>query len=149
MSTSGFTAPDPGYEERVRTSFDLQTAMRTMGATLASVRPGAVEIQMPYSAGFTQQNGYLHAGVITAIVDSACGYAAFSLVPAGANVLTVEYKANFLAPARGDLFIATGRVLKAGRTIAVCQGEVRAQGGGAGDTVVAAMLATIMILRPS
>lgn len=141
-----FVPQDPDFESKVRESFHRQTAMLTIGATLELVTPGAVEIHLPYDARLTQQNGYLHAGIVTMIVDSACGYAAFTLSPAGSNVLTVEYKANFMAPARGESFVATGRVLKAGKTLTVCQGEVRAAGS---DTVIAAMLATIMILRPS
>jgi uncharacterized protein (TIGR00369 family) len=137
----------PGVESRVRESFGMQTAMQSIGAVLASVAPGKVEIHMPYNSQFTQQNGYLHAGVVTMIVDSACGYAALTLAPPDTNVLTVEYKANFMAPARGDSFVATGRVLKAGKTLAVCQGEVRALTAGADDIVVVAMQATIMILR--
>lgn len=139
----------PDIESRVRESFGMQTAMQSIGAVLAAVEPGRVEIHMPYNSQFTQQNGYLHAGVVTMIVDSACGYAAFTLAPPGANVLTVEYKANFMAPARGDTFVATGRVLKAGKTLTVCQGEVRALTAGADEIEVVAMQATIMVLRQS
>ena len=149
--TSGapsFIPQDPDFETRVRESFHRQSAMHTIGATLELVTPGVVEIHLPYDARLTQQNGYLHAGIVTMIVDSACGYAAYTLAPANADVLTVEYKANFMAPARGEWFAATGRVLKAGRTLTVCQGEVRARNAGS-SPVVAAMLATIMILRPS
>lgn len=145
-SAAGFTPVDPNFERRVRDSFSRQAAMATIGARLESVTPGAVEIHLPYNDRLTQQNGFLHAGIVTTIVDSACGYAAYTLAPAAAEVLTVEYKANFMAPARGDTFIATGRVLKAGRTLTVCQGEVRSLLNGTGTTVCA-MLATIMILR--
>jgi uncharacterized protein (TIGR00369 family) len=93
-----FSPKDSGFESRVRESFSRQTIMQTIGARLASVSPGEVEIRMPFRPGLSQQNGYVHAGIITAIVDSACGYAALSLTPAGCEVLTVEYKVNFLAP---------------------------------------------------
>jgi uncharacterized protein (TIGR00369 family) len=148
LSSESFTPQDPDFESRVRESFNRQAAMQTIGATLESVAPGMAEIHLPYDGRLTQQNGYLHAGIVTMIVDSACGYAALTLAPPGVNVLTVEYKANFMAPAQGETFVATGRVLKAGKTLTVCQGEVRAQAGGSA-TSVAAMLATIMILRPS
>jgi len=143
-----FVPKDPDFERRVRASFGRQAAMHTIGATLELVKPGEVEIHLPYDARLTQQNGYVHAGIVTMIVDSACGYAAYTLAPADADVLTVEYKANFMSPAKGESFVATGRVLKAGRTLTVCQGEVRARNGGS-SAVVVAMLATIMILRPA
>jgi uncharacterized protein (TIGR00369 family) len=141
-----FIPQDPEYERRVRESYRRQTALETIGATLTRVQPGVVEIHMPYNACLAQQNGFMHAGIITTIVDTACGYAACTLTPSNANVLTVEFKANFMAPARGELFIATGRVLRAGKTLAVCQGEVRARTAGGGESVVAAMQATIMVL---
>src|SRR5579884_3196053 len=94
-SRDAWQAPDPAFEARVRESFRRQTALETIGATLQAVAPGYVEIHMPYNAAFTQQNGYMHAGILTTIVDTACGYAACTLTPADANVLTVEYKANF------------------------------------------------------
>lgn len=150
MSTSeSLPAADPDFESRVRESFGRQAVMQTIGATLAAATPGFVEIHLAFDGKLTQQNGYLHAGIVTTIVDSACGYAAFTLAPPGAGVLTVEYKANFMAPARGETFVATGRVLKAGRTLTICQGEVRARTAGSSETVAAAMLATIMILRPA
>jgi len=148
LAHESFAPQDRDYESRVTESFRRQAAMQTIGASLASVAPGTVEIHLAYDGRLTQQNGYLHAGIVTMIVDSACGYAALTLAPPGVNVLTVEYKANFMAPARGETFVATGRVLKAGKTITVCQGEVRAYAGGAATTV-AAMLATIMILPAS
>ncbi len=106
-----------------------------------------VEIRLPYSSALTQQNGYLHAGIVTMIADSACGYAAYTLAPADSDILTVEYKANFMAPAQGETFVATGRVLKAGKTLFVCQGEVLAQHAGHAPKAVVAMLTTMMILR--
>ena len=98
--------------------------MTTIGASLARVEPGIVAIALPFRVDLTQQHGFLHAAVATAIVDSACGYAALSLMPENTAVLTVEYKVNFLAPASGDSFIATGRVIKHGETITVCAGDV-------------------------
>ena len=98
--------------------------MEKIGAYLISVEPGLVEIGLSFREDLTQQNGYLHAGIVTTIVDSACGFAAYSLMPAGSAVLTVEYKVNLMSPARGDKFIATGRVIKPGRTLTVCAGDV-------------------------
>ena len=98
--------PAPDYEDRVRTSFARQKAMATIGAELTLVTPGIIEIEMPYSAALTQQHGFLHAGVISTALDSACGYAAFSLMPESSSVLTIEFKVNLLAPGRGEA--ATG-----------------------------------------
>jgi uncharacterized protein (TIGR00369 family) len=120
--------------------------METISARLISVSPGAVEIDLPFSEAFTQQNGYLHAGITTAIVDSACGYAALSLMPEDTDVLTVEYKVNFVAPARGDRLIARGRVTKPGRTLTVCAGDVMALDDG-NERLIATMLATMMAIR--
>jgi len=142
-----FIPQDPDYERRVRESYRRQTALETIGATLTRVEPGLVEIHMPFNARLAQQNGFMHAGIIATIVDTACGYAACTLAPADANVLTVEFKANFMAPARGELFVAIARVMRAGKTLAVCQGEVRARAVGGGEVLVAAMMATIMVLR--
>ena len=120
--------------------------MTTLGARLAGVSAGVVEIVLPYRADLVQQHGFLHGGVITTIVDSACGYAAYSLMAAGAHVLTIEFKVNFLAPAAGEEFRAHGRVVRAGRTIYVCNGDVYARTGGS-DKQVATMLATMMTLE--
>src|SRR6185503_7902077 len=95
-----FQAQDPNFENRVRESFARQQLMQTLGATLTLVEPGAIEIELPYRIDLTQQHGFLHAGVIASVLDSACGYAAFSLMPADAEVLSVEFKINLLAPAR-------------------------------------------------
>jgi len=138
-----FEPQTPDYVARVRASFDAQPLMRTLGAMLTTVEPGVVHIELPFSAALTQQHGYVHAGAITSIVDSACGYAAFSLMPAGAEVLTVEFKVNLLNPARGERFVAVGRVIKPGRTLTVCQGEVTALAGKERRTV-ALMQATMM-----
>jgi uncharacterized protein (TIGR00369 family) len=141
-----FEPQDPDFEARVRASFLRQQVMATLGAAMTRVAPGEVEIQLPFRPDLTQQNGFLHAGIVTTIVDSACGYAAYSLMPVGVNVLTVEYKVNLLAPALGTLFAARGRVIKPGRTITVCAGEVVATQHRV-EQLVATMLATMMTVR--
>ena len=133
--------------ERVRASFQQQTVMAAIGASLRSVAPGAVEIELPYRADLCQQDGFLHAGIVTTILDSACGYAAYTFMPDGARVLSVEFKINFLAPAIGDRFIARGRVARAGRTITVCTGEVAAVAQGS-ERAIALMQATMMAVLP-
>jgi uncharacterized protein (TIGR00369 family) len=138
-----FTPPDAAFEERVRASFARQRVMSTIGAELTSVSPGEVVIELPFREDLTQQHGYLHAAIVTAIVDSACGYAAYTLMPVGAAVLTAEYKVNFLAPAAGHRFVAYGRVMKPGRTLTVTTGDVVAE-TEAGPKPVATMLATMM-----
>lgn len=139
-------APDPGFEKRIYESFSRLALMGTIGARLVRVVPGEVDIELPVRADFTQQHGYVAAGIVTAIVDTACGYAAMSLMPAGAGVLTVEYKVNFMAPARGERLLARGHVVKAGRTLTVCAGDVHAL-SGAGETAVATMLGTMVTVR--
>ena len=119
-----FQPRDPGFENRVRDSFARQALMRTIGAELTRVEPGLVEIALPYQPDLTQQHGFLHAGITSAIADSAGGYAGFSLFPPDASVLTVEFKINLLAPAKGDRLVATGRVIKPGRTLTICNLEV-------------------------
>ena len=136
---------DPAFDSRVRASFERQVFMRTLGARLASISPGEVVIELPFREDLTQQHGLLHAGVVTSIVDSACGYAALTLMPAEAAVLSVEFKIDLLAPAVGQSFRATGRVLKAGKTITVCAGEVIALRDGS-QVVVAQMQATMMTI---
>ena len=143
---SRFVARDKEFEARVRSSFAKQTLMSTIGARLTNVLAGELDIELPYRSDLCQQNGYLHAGIATAIVDSACGYAAFTLMSADAGVLTVEYKANFVAPAQGDLFIARGRVKKAGRTLTVCSGDVVAVKDDE-EKLVATMLTTMMAIN--
>ena len=146
---SAFTAPDPEFESRVRHSFARQTFMATLGASLGAVRPGEVTITMPFHESLTQQHGFVHAGVGASVVDSACGYAALTLMPPGAAVLSIEFKVNMLAPATGARFEARGQVRKAGRTIMVCEGELWAFAAeSAGDgTLVALMQATMMTVR--
>lgn len=141
-----FQPAEADFEERVRESFARQRAMETIGARLVEVRPGATEVELPFRDDLTQQHGFLHAGIVTAVVDSACGYAALSLMPAGAAVLTVEYKVNLLAPAAGERFLARGRVVRPGRTLIVCTGEVVAV-DGATEVTVAIMQTTMMSLR--
>ena len=128
--------------ERVRESFARQAFMTTIGAALVSVKPGEVVIEVASRPELTQQHGFLHAGVIASIADSACGYAAFTLMPPDHAVLSVEFKQNQLAPARGERFRATGRVVKSGRTLTVCTAEVKA----ADETLVAVMQATMISL---
>jgi len=134
------------FEQAVRDSFAAQQLMGTLGARLARVVPGEVEIRVRFRPDLTQQHGFLHAGVVTSALDSACGYAAFSLMPAGAGVLSVEFKTNLVAPARGDELIARGRVVRAGRTITVCQADAFMR-TGADETLIATMLATMMTVR--
>jgi len=134
---------DPAFEQRVRDGFAAQALMRTLGATLASVTPGEVRIELPRRDDLTQQNGFLHAGVVTAVVDSACGFAALSLMAPGADVLSVEFKVNLLAPAAGERFVATGRVVRSGRTLTICAGDLVALRDGA-EVHVATMLATMI-----
>jgi uncharacterized protein (TIGR00369 family) len=141
-----FQPQDPDFEARVRRSFARQGALATLAAVLTRVDPGEVEIQLPFRPELSQQHGFLHAGISTAVVDTACGYAALTLMPAGAAVLSVEFKVNLLAPGEGERFIATGRVVKAGRSVTVCTGEVEALHRGGRKTVVI-MQATMMAVR--
>jgi uncharacterized protein (TIGR00369 family) len=138
-----FEPRDENYERRVRESFARQRAMETFGARLLRVAPGEVEVGFDFDEAFTQQHGYLHAGVVTAIVDTACGYAALSLTEPGAEVLSVEFKLNLLSPAAGHAFVARARVVRPGRNITVCAGDLYALRDG-GEKVVATMLATMM-----
>ncbi|MEZ5870989.1 MAG: PaaI family thioesterase [Nitratireductor sp.] len=134
---------DP-VENAVRLSFGRQSFMKTLGADLAEVGKGRVRICFGKGAGLLQQHGYLHAGVSTAIVDSACGYAALSLAPHGSEVLTIEFKTNFLKPASGSNFEAVGEVIKPGKTIMVCEGKVWERDGS--PRLIATMTATMMVL---
>jgi uncharacterized protein (TIGR00369 family) len=120
---TAFTFLDPNFESRVRANFTRQSMLSTLGGEVGMVCPGEVHLLMPFGSHLTQQDGFLHAGVVATLMDSACGYAAFSLMPADARVLSVEFKVNLLAPARGERFRAEGRVVKAGRTITVCEGK--------------------------
>lgn len=131
------------YAQRVRDSFSRQGAMQTLGARLDRLEPGAVDIALDWAASLTQQHGFLHAGMVATALDSACGYAAFTLMPEDAAVLTIEFKINLLAPARGERFRMEGRVLKPGRTITVCEGRAFALEAGA-EKLVATMGCTLM-----
>ncbi len=139
-------ARDPDYEARIRRSFARQSIMEMIGATMDHVEPGIVHISMPVSARVTQQHGFVHAGIISTIADSACGYAAASLMPKGTGVLTVEFKINLMAPASGSRLIAEARVVRAGRTLTVAQAEVSAEMGG-DRKLVALMTATLMTIE--
>jgi uncharacterized protein (TIGR00369 family) len=140
-----FAPLNPDYEARVRDSFARQGAMRVLGARLAEVRAGYCAIELPYRDDLTQQHGYVHAGIVAAIIDSAGGYAGFSLFPSDASVLTVEYKLNLLAPAAGERLIAQAEVVKSGRTLVITRGEVYAEAGGR-RTLCAIMQQTLIVL---
>lgn len=136
----------PTIDSRIRDSFARQTVMKLIGATVTHVSRGEVWIELPYRADMSQQHGFIHAGIITTIVDSACGYAAMSVTEPDTSVLTIEFKTNFLAPARGERFIAKGKVKKAGRTITVCEGDVYTLQDGR-EKLIATMLASVMNVR--
>ncbi|CAN5185400.1 PaaI family thioesterase [soil metagenome] len=139
------TPADSLFDQRVRDSFVRQGAMGTLGATLAAVEPGFVAIAMAHKAELTQQHGFVHAGMVATALDSACGYAAFTLMPADAAVMTIEFKINLLAPAKGPQFRFEGRVTKAGRTISVVDGRaLQFAADGSGEKLIATMTATIM-----
>jgi uncharacterized protein (TIGR00369 family) len=140
---ASFNAQDPNFGTRVRESFGLQRVMSTIGAELTRVEPGEVDIELPFREDLTQQDGFMHAGIVAVIADSACGYAAYSLMPAEASVLSIEFKLNLLAPAVGSRLIARSRVLRAGRTITVCRADVSSVNAGT-EKLVATMLGTMM-----
>jgi uncharacterized protein (TIGR00369 family) len=133
--------------ERIAASFKSHGLMATLGAQLISFADGEVQIAMPFSPQFSQQHGFIHAGAITSIIDSACGYAASSKAPPGCDVVTAEFKIHFLRPAIGDRFLAIGRVQSTGKLLTVCTGEVQAFSGPS-CKVVAIMQATIVTIRP-
>ena len=137
---------DNELEARVRTSFERQQVMRLLNAQIQKILPGEVQIKFPYQLSLTQQNGYIHAGIITTILDSACGYAAFSMMPPSKSVLSIEFKLNLLSPAVGESFIGIGKVIKSGRTITVCSGELLAVESGK-KKVVAIMQASMMAVE--
>lgn len=142
----GYEPKNPEYAQRVRASFDRQGAMALLGARLAHVAPGECDIELPFKPELTQQHGYFHGGIIGTIADSAGGYAAFSLMPADSSVLTVEFKMNLLAPGDGDLLIARGRVVKAGRTLVITQIDVFVSKAGR-ETLCATLLETLMTMH--
>ncbi|WP_420347566.1 PaaI family thioesterase [Pelagibius sp.] len=143
---SVYQPQDPGFADRVRESFARQSIMELLGARISRVEPGEVEIELPFRPDLCQQHGFFHAGVTSTIADSAGGYAGFSLFPADASVLTVEFKVNLLAPADGNLLRATGRVIKPGRTLTVTEAEVIVVKNG-GQRTCAHMVQTLMCLQ--
>jgi uncharacterized protein (TIGR00369 family) len=145
MEPARLAPQDPAFAERVRASFAQQGAMATIGATLGEVAPGRVVIELPWQQQLTQQHGFLHAGMVATALDSACGYAASTLMPAEAGVLTIEFKINLLAPARGTRFRMEGMVLKPGRTITVTEGRAYALHEGR-EKLIATMGATLMTI---
>jgi uncharacterized protein (TIGR00369 family) len=137
---------DPAYAERVRESFAKQAFMATLGAALGPVEPGEVVIELPVREALTQQHGFVHAGALASVLDSAAGYAAFTLMPAGAAVLSIEFKLNMLEPARGERIVARGNVVRSGRTIHVCRADAVAFAGGR-ETLVATLQGTMMCVE--
>jgi len=142
----GFEPRNPAYADRVQSSFDRQQVMALLGAKLTRLAPGECEIRLPFKPELTQQHGYFHGGIIGTIADSAGGYAGFTLMPEESSVLTVEYKMNLLAPGDGELLIARGRVLKAGRTLVVSQVDAFVVKGGR-ETLCATLLQTLMTMH--
>ena len=140
-----FEPRNPDYAEAVRQSFARQGVMATIGARLGGIRPGYCEVHLPFDDGLTQQDGYFHGAMICAIGDSAAGYAAFTLAPPDVRVLTVEYKFNFIAPGDGERLVARGQVIKAGRSLAVCESDVFVFTGRA-ETRCAASLQTLIYI---
>jgi uncharacterized protein (TIGR00369 family) len=138
--------PNPAFADDITASFAKQTIMRLIGAELTRVEPGIVEITLPYRVDLTQQHGYLHAGIVTTIADSACGYAAYSLMPAKSEVLSVEFKVNLLRPATGETFVAAAEVIKAGKTLTVVRADVFGVDREERRELVATMLGTMICL---
>jgi uncharacterized protein (TIGR00369 family) len=141
-----FQPQNANFQRRVRSSFARQRVMQTLGIEIVRLEPGKIELAMRYDPAFTQQHGFLHAGIVTVALDSACGYAAFSLMPAAAEVLTVEFKTNLLAPAKGERFLFRGSVIKPGRTLTVCEAQAVASDRGTEQRLVATMIGTLMAL---
>ena len=141
-----FKAPNPDFEQRVRGSFARQAAMALIGATMTQVEPGRCTIELPVREELTQQHRFVHGGVVAMIADSAGGYAAFTLMPPDAGVLTVEFKINMLAPARGERLLAVGSVLKPGRTLSIVRADVWALEAGR-QTLIAAVQQTLMVMH--
>jgi len=139
-------ASNPAFADEIRASFAKQLIMDLIGGELTLIEPGVIEISLNYRADLTQQNGFVHAGIVTTIADSACGYAAYSLMPPESDVLAVEFKVNLLRPARGDRFVARAEVIKPGKTLTVVRADVVAIAGGEDRQLVATMLGTMMRL---
>lgn len=146
MTDRKFSPKDPEFDPRVRASFARQQVMATLGIEISQLSPGAIELTMPYSPAFTQQHGFVHAGIVATGLDSACGYAAFSLMPANTGVLTVEFKTSLLAPAQGQRFIFQAQVVKPGKTLTFCEAKALAKDGEAEPRLVASMTATLMAI---
>ncbi len=145
MTEKHFEPRDPNYVSKVRSSFDRQQVMRSLGIEIAHLEPGKIELTMPYDPKFSQQHGFLHAGILTTALDSACGYAAFSLMDPEAAILTVEFKTNLLAPADGAHFRFCADVLKPGRTLTICEAKGFANKDGK-EKLVASMTGTLMAI---
>ena len=137
-------ARNTNFAEEIKQSFAKQTIMELIGAQLTRVEPGIIEILLPYRADLAQQHGYLHAGIVTTIADSACGYAAYSLMPANSEVLSVEFKVNLLLPAKGEMFLASAEVVKSGKTLTVVRADVFSLGQEGERTLIATMLGTMI-----
>jgi uncharacterized protein (TIGR00369 family) len=137
-------ARNTNFAEEIKQSFAKQTIMELIGAKLTRVEPGIIEIVLPYRADLAQQHGYLHAGIVTTIADSACGYAAYSLMPPNSEVLSVEFKVNLLLPAKGEMFLASAEIVKSGKTLTVVRADVFSLGQEGERTLIATMLGTMM-----
>ena len=137
---------DPAFRARIQASFEKQGLMSTLGASIVRISPGAVEIALPASPSVSQQHGFIHAGAVAAVADTAAGYAALSLMPPRVGVLTTEFKINLVAPATGDRILARGRIVKAGRTLTLAQTEVVAESAGE-EKLVALLTATLMAIE--
>ena len=144
---AGFQPKNPDYRATAIQTFEQQRAMKTLGISIARLEPGEVDLAMGYSPEYTQQHGFIHAGIITAGLDNACGIAAFTLMPPLTGILTVEFKTNLLAPARGERFSFRATVVKPGRTLTVCEARAYARHEGA-ETLIATMSGTLMALAP-
>ena len=137
---------NPSFAEEIKQSFAKQTIMRLIGAELSRVEPGIVEITLAYRPDLAQQHGYLHAGIVTTIADSACGYAAYTLMPPESEVLSVEFKVNLLRPAKGETFLAVAEVVKAGKTLTVVRADVFSLNHDAQRELIATMLGTMICI---
>jgi uncharacterized protein (TIGR00369 family) len=142
-----FEPKNPDFRDVATATFAAQRAMQTLGIRIARLEPGEVDLAMDYAPEYSQQNGFVHAGIITAGLDNACGIAAFTLMPAGADILTVEFKTNLLAPAKGERFEFRGQVVKPGRTLTVCEGRAYAINDGV-ESLIATMTGTLMAIMP-
>lgn len=137
---------DPNFAHRVRASFARQQVMQTLAVEIVRLAPGEIELAMPSAPAFTQQHGFIHAGIISTVLDSACGYAAFSLMPVEAAVLTVEFKINLLAPAKGNRFTFHAEVVKPGKTLTVCEGRAYSSDPDSEQRLIATMTGTLMAI---